>query len=349
MFYIPAETFGLSSEAVVLLRAGRIAYANSQAIAVLGSDCVGKSVKEVFGSEVSDSQASCFTVDVCIEGKYYTACVSRSEQYHVLFLHRQSSAADYIGERFWLSIRDGLMNFGLSLELWRARCADTEDEALKKSVAAMSKSYYRMSRMVSNVSYVMENGGFTLSPVPAVFSISRHCSQLVDTLSHLYPEIDFSFNCSEEMTVCADSRMLDTALLNLYSNSLLHAAGCSHISLSLSQTKDSIIISLSDDGCGIEPDRMHSVFCRYREGLDLCSGGAGFGLTVARNIARMCDGTLLLESRSGHGITVRMSLSRRLSPALLSQPEEYSVGMRPILEAMADSLPIEAFLEKYMD
>lgn len=349
MFHIPAEVFALSGEAVVLIRGSKLVYANRRAETILGGDCVGKNVKKVFGPEVSDSQASSFTVDVRLGSEYYTACVSRCDQYQVLFLHRQTNAADYIGERFWLSIREGLMNLGISLELWRARSGSIDDPQLKKSIAAMSKSYYRMSRMVSNLSYVLNCGARKLMPAPAVFDLSTHCRQLVETLTLIYPGTYFSFHCDGDISVYADRSMIDSALLNLFSNALVHGKGCTGVSLSLSESRDSVIISISDDGCGIESQNMHSVFCRYEDGVELSSSGAGFGLTVVRSVARLFGGTVLLESREGHGTTVRMSIARNLPSGMHSTATEYSCGMRHILEGLADVLPAESFEDRYMD
>lgn len=349
MFHIPAEVFSLSGEAVVLIRGSKIAYANRHAENILGKDCTGKSVKQFFGPELINSQASFFTMDVYISNVQYIACVNRCDQYHVLFLHRQKPATEYIGEKFWLSIREGLMNLGLSLELWRSRSSELEDAQLRKSVSAMGKSYYRMSRMVANVSHVLDNSACRIQPALTVFDISLYFRQLVDTLSMLYPNVEFSLDCGEYVSICADQNMINTAVLNLISNSLLHARGCSRISLRLIENRDSLLISVSDDGCGIEPDLMHLVFCKYQDNADLSSTGAGFGLTVVRNIARLFGGTLMLESRKDHGTTVRMSLSRNIPAGLRSGSEDYTIGMRSILEGLADSLPIEAFEEKYMD
>ena len=119
--------------------------------------------------------------------------------------------------------------------------------------------------------------------------------------------------------------------------------------MSLIESKDSLIISVSDDGCGIEPDLMHSVFNKYQDAIDLTSSGAGFGLTVVRSIARLFGGTLMLESRKDYGTAVRMSVSRIIPDDFHSPSEDYSTGMRSILEGLADCLPIEAFEEEFMD
>jgi len=349
MFQLPAEVFSLSNEAVVLARGSKVVYANRHATNILHEDSVGKTVKSVFGPVLANCQASYFTMDVYLYNSHYTACVNRFDHYLVIFLHKPAPAADYIGEKFWQAMRDGLMNLNLSLELWRSRIGELGDPQIKKSVAAMSRSYYKMSRMVANVSYVLDIDSNKLQPVRVVFDISEHCRQLVDTLSMLYPNVGFSIDCPDCSSICADRGMINQAILNLISNALLHARGCTHIKLTLLESKDILILSVSDDGCGIEPDLMHSVFNKYQDAIDLTSTGAGFGLTVVRGIAKLFGGTLMLESRKGSGTTARMSLSRIIPTDYHSSSEDYSTGMQSILEGLADSLPIEAFEEEFMD
>ena len=48
MLMISADVLALSSEAAVLVRAGRIQFANSAAKAIFGEGCVGSAVKSVF-------------------------------------------------------------------------------------------------------------------------------------------------------------------------------------------------------------------------------------------------------------------------------------------------------------
>lgn len=349
MFQIPVEAFSLSNEAVAVACGDRLSYANRSAAELLGKGCVGKSVRELFGEAIANSQAYFFTAELSIDSKSYTACVSRYEQYQVLFIHREPSPADYIGERFWLSMRDGLMNLGMSLELWREHASRLDDPQLKKSTAAMTHSYYKMSRLVTNVSHILNHDSCRALPMPSVFDLGALCRELIDVMEHLFPAVDFTLNCDENVSVCADRSMVSTAMLNLLSNALLHGKGLSYVGLSLTQSRDSVYISVSDDGCGIEPQLMHSVFCRYKENEGLSSQGAGFGLAVVRNIARSFGGTLLLESRLGHGTTARLSLSRNLGSQLRSSGLEYSTGLRPVLIGLADCLPGETFEERYMD
>ena len=141
-------------------------------------------------------------------------------------------------------------------------------------------------------------------------------------------------------------------MLNLISNCIVHAKGCTRVRLSLMETRENLILSVDDNGCGISPEQLGTVFDRYCHGFDtgsLCAG-AGLGLTVARSVAQLHKGTLLLESRQGRGTTVRVSLSRRLSAdRLCGGQSAWENDMQGILTALADSLPDDCYTENYLD
>ena len=71
MLMISADVLALSSEAAVLVRSGRIQFANSAAKAILGEGCVGSTVKSVFGVEIAEAQAASFVGDLPIGGVRY--------------------------------------------------------------------------------------------------------------------------------------------------------------------------------------------------------------------------------------------------------------------------------------
>ena len=73
-----------------------------------------------------------------------------------------------------------------------------------------------------------------------------------------------------------------------------------------------------------------------------------FAENVAREIARLHGGTLLLESREGNGTAVRVSLNRSprsLNP-MKTAAEEYDKSYDTILTGLAPCLPPEAFDEQ---
>ena len=113
------------------------------------------------------------------------------------------------------------------------------------------------------------------------------------------------------------------------------------------------MLSVSDDGYGIPAEQLHQAFDRYRyrfEGFQMWRG-PGLGLSVARGVAQLHGGTLLLESRPGVGTAVRVTLSRSLASSGRLQESDGSsqYSTRDLLAGLADCLPEEAFTEKYLD
>jgi signal transduction histidine kinase len=77
-----------------------------------------------------------------------------------------------------------------------------------------------------------------------------------------------------------------------------------------------LVIAVSDDGPGIEPEHHEMVFQRYAQ-VKECSivprKGHGLGLAGANIISRCLGGSLSLESEKGKGATFRLRLPLRLA------------------------------------
>ena len=68
-------------------------------------------------------------------------------------------------------------------------------------------------------------------------------------------------------------------------------------------------IAIADDGCGMDASSVERAFVPFGSVKD---GGTGFGLFIARRVARAIHGgDLSLASRRGEGTTVTMTLPLR--------------------------------------
>ncbi len=352
MIQIPSDILTLTSEPAVLSRHGRLVFANRSAEDILGKDCVGKSVKALFGPDIAGVQASSFVADAPVMGRHYILRVSRSDDVQAIFFSRDDEEPVLMNDAFLCSMRNGLMNIGTSADIGRIRAEELGDHALLSSFASLTKSYYIVLRLLSNVSTVR---GIMAGDLPVTLSridISELLEKLLGTVALLRPDIDFGVNIDSGCIISADPALLELLMLNLLSNSMIHAHGFSRISVSLMGSGDNVILSVSDNGCGIKADELHSVFSRYRYGFDIgCLGsGTGLGLTVVRGIAEYHGGTVLMESRENSGTTVRASISKKLGTTALHEPKApYANSMKSILIGLAGCLPPACFTENYMD
>jgi signal transduction histidine kinase len=238
------------------------------------------------------------------------------------------------------------MQLNVSVQLIRARL-DPEDAQSLRALRGVMQSLYRVNRTLQNLSVIRGAEQGTLFFRPQPLELCRLLRDLLDAvrLSVQTPEIVFT--APENLPIHGDPALLEALVLNLLSNCLRHAEGCTRIRVSLHGAGDQVILSVDDDGRGIPGDRLHTVLERYRYGggLSEADNGPGLGLTAAREIARLHGGTLLLESREGVGTAVRVSLSRAAVPhgVLHSPMPEYSRNYDSILTGLASCLPPEAF------
>ena len=175
------------------------------------------------------------------------------------------------------------------------------------------------------------------------------CHSVLDAAEDAFPAFLLRRELPDTLRLNADPKLLKLLLFNLLSNALIHARP-TLIQLRLRESGDRVLLSVSDNGCGIPAEALSTVFERYRYdfGLSQMGRGAGLGLSAARAAAQLHGGMLLLESREDQGTLVQASLSRRCS-ATRMQMDSDLCSMRDLLLGLADCLPLSCFEGKYLD
>ena len=352
MNQISTEILALSGEPALLARGFRVFFANAAARQLLGDDCEGKLLKELLGPALCEIQASSFILDQTIRGHRCNLRVNHIDDCQLIFLRRCGSAPLPINDPLLYSMRSALMDLSASAELLRSRAEEQGDGLLLNTLRSVTHCYYRLLRLLTNASLVLSVTDGSAPFAPEEMDMVPFLSGLLDTVGMLCPGIHFSLSHGEIHPIVADRQLVELMVLNLISNCIVHAKGCTRVRVSLMETRENLVLSVDDDGCGIPPEQLGTVFDRYCHGFDTGSlyAGAGLGLTVARSVAQLHKGTLLLESRQDRGTTVRVSLSRRLSADRLSVGQSaWENDMQGILAALADSLPDDCYTENYLD
>ena len=111
-----------------------------------------------------------------------------------------------------------------------------------------------------------------------------------------------------------DQSRLSQVIFNLVNNSLLHAfeqdQEDKHISVTLNELDNSILLSVSDNGKGMDDntqEKMFEPFFTTRRG----KGGTGLGMNIVYNIVkRALNGDIKVLSAPGQGTTVTIELPK---------------------------------------
>ncbi|HEY2440967.1 MAG TPA: ATP-binding protein [Solirubrobacteraceae bacterium] len=116
----------------------------------------------------------------------------------------------------------------------------------------------------------------------------------------------------------ADAAQLERALANLLENARRYA-GDRPVSVHARRAGDRVVISVIDQGPGIEPAEIERIFEPFYRGRSSALGpwtGSGLGLAIARGFVEANGGTIAVESLPGQGTTFIISLPVEGQPAL---------------------------------
>ncbi len=117
-----------------------------------------------------------------------------------------------------------------------------------------------------------------------------------------------TFANGDALPVEADPAALRRALANLVANAVKFGGAARVRALS---EGGRAVIAIEDDGPGLAEDELEAVFepfHRTERSRSRETGGAGLGLTVARQAARAAGGDVTLTNRPGGGLTARLTL-----------------------------------------
>lgn len=116
------------------------------------------------------------------------------------------------------------------------------------------------------------------------------------------------------ITIEADESLLLQLLLNLLDNAIKHTPSGGDVGVSWAVDDDSVFVTVSDSGIGIDAEHLPHVFERfYRvdKARTRAEGGTGLGLAIGTWIAEAHGGDISAASTPGRGssFTVRLPLS----------------------------------------
>lgn len=117
-----------------------------------------------------------------------------------------------------------------------------------------------------------------------------------------------SFSGDTALPVVADPAALRRALANLIANAVKFGGGAR---VHATTADGTAVITVADDGPGLAESELEAVFEPFYRGersRNRETGGAGLGLSVARQAARAHGGDVTLANRQTGGLTARLTL-----------------------------------------
>lgn len=181
----------------------------------------------------------------------------------------------------------------------------------KESFAVINNQARKISALIEQILELARlQRGVCLAPV-SLSRIANECAQDFQLLC-AQKGLSFSSQIAEGVRVNGDELLLTRLINNLLSNALKFTRSC--VVLELCVSADACELSISDDGEGIEPalqnkiwDKLYQIErSRNREQ----NSGAGLGLAIASQIAKIHNAQISLRSEVGRGSKFGVKLKK---------------------------------------
>ncbi|MDX2413980.1 MAG: HAMP domain-containing sensor histidine kinase [Bacteroidales bacterium] len=114
--------------------------------------------------------------------------------------------------------------------------------------------------------------------------------------------VDFEITSPDGLKFTADERLLEQLIINLVRNSIhaIESTPNPEISIKAMEGMNVKIIQVKDNGVGISSELIESIFIPF---FTTREKGSGIGLSLSRQIMRLHNGTISVESKENKGST----------------------------------------------
>lgn len=195
---------------------------------------------------------------------------------------------------------------------------DNYDSLSKEQILRLAKGIEEDSQwligMVENLLSItkINNEGVKLIKTPIVLE------ELIDSVlmrfKKRYPDQRVNVDIPDEfVSIPMDAILIEQVIVNILENSMQHAKGMTELNLKVFVMDGKAFFEISDNGCGIDKERMANIFTGYFEKqeapADNNKSSMGIGLSVCASIIKAHEGSITAENRKSGGCVFRFALN----------------------------------------
>ncbi len=198
----------------------------------------------------------------------------------------------------------------------------TDDKARQRLFGILKQDVGRLDRLITDISNASRLDAELSRDAPRGFDLGRLLSEIVGLYAHSgragEPEVRVVFHgpeMAEPVRVLGREGPLSQVFRNLIDNARSFSPPGGSVRVSLARRGGQAVVAVEDDGPGIPPDNLETIFERFytaRPKGQAFGGHSGLGLSIARQIVQAHNGRIRAENRTdaeGRVIGARLSVS----------------------------------------
>ena len=127
----------------------------------------------------------------------------------------------------------------------------------------------------------------------------------------------------EPVMVVGDAHALERVVMNLMGNAIKFTPDGGQVTVTVSRTPHDALVTVRDTGLGISEEDQQHLFTRFFRASSVTERaiqGTGLGLSIVHSIVTQHGGSVSVESASGAGTTVSVTLPLMVRPCPPREP-----------------------------
>jgi signal transduction histidine kinase len=203
------------------------------------------------------------------------------------------------------------------------------EEHIQKYADLISGRVNHIAGLLGNMVSIALNNSTELEL--SEFHVGRELSQMVKELGSSHKRVRINTVANTETLLFTDATRLRIIIRKLLENALhFHSTESSdpRATIAIEETTGKFIVTVSDNGMGMEEEIKKYIFNMFYRGTQL-SNGAGLGLYIARCMVEKMNGRIEFESELGTGTTFKIELpsDHNLTHQGVSENEPFNFGI----------------------
>ena len=193
------------------------------------------------------------------------------------------------------------------------------DQKLIPYLDIMLDEMERINQIVNEFMFIAKPKENVRFQYTNINKLLRDCIQFMGPQANL-KSINIELEAEVQINLNCDGNQIKQVLINILQNAIEATENNGHfIGVSLEEmSAESVMITVSDKGCGISESRFNRLFEPFYSTKEK---GTGLGLLTCKRIIDLHQGSINIESQPGEGTTIRIVLPRHniVEPLLMAE------------------------------
>ncbi len=186
-----------------------------------------------------------------------------------------------------------------------------DEEVREKFLKKAAKSLDGLNILVQDLLLLSQIETGEMKMQISSFDMQKLAFEVIEQLEHKAEKKDVKLKLKSPLNLAAkgDRMRIYQVIVNLVDNAIKY--GGSVVEIELEKEKDHVLVSVHDNGAGIQPEHLKRIFDRFyriEKSRNKDKGGTGLGLSIVKNVLDAHDSKIQVFSKIGKGTTFTFKL-----------------------------------------